>query len=429
MKSPRQSTTRRLGLLLLTLCIPIILTGCRNRELLMPTPVIYTSQGIDPFTENPHHTNTYDIIVATDRRRSGSTEPDRFYSNSRGSSLRFGVSRVQIGSDDLTSEALHELSRQEHRRKKTYVSLIDTQDIGPLSTTQPPNHSTEDDPPADTIIAEIINDRLADAEHPDIYIFIHGYNTRFDRNVELAAEILHFMGRNGVVISYGWPSHDALLGYGADKANAAWSVRHFRFLIEYLATHTTADRINLIGHSAGCPIIVNALTQIRLKNHTLSADEAHRMTRIGSVLLAAPDMDLLEFINCQRDGFTDLAEMVGIYMSRQDRALGMSAWVYGYARLGRALDSMRPDQRDELFSNPEMWTVDVTKAQTIASSFLGHSYFHRNAWISADMIMFIHHNLPPPGRGLTRKEGDFAWQFPNKYPKLIQSIAQEIASE
>ncbi len=429
MKLLQWRTARHLGLLLLVFCIPVLLSGCRNQELLMPTPIIYTSEGIDPFADASQHTNTYEIIVATDRQRSGFEEPDQFYTNRRGRSLRFGVSRVQIGSEESTPQELNELSRQEDRQTDLIVNLIDTQDLGPLSTTLPPDISPDDDPPADTIIAEMINSRLADAEHRDIYIFVHGYNTRFDRNVELGAEILHFMGRNGVVISYGWPSRDAILGYGTDKANAAWSVRHFRFLVEYLAKHTTADRINIIGHSAGCPIIVNALMQIRLKHHNLSASEAHRITRIGSVLLAAPDMDLLEFMNCKRDGFTDLAEMVGIYMSRKDRALGLSAWVYKYARLGRSLDSMNLTQRAELFTDSAIWAVDVTKPQTMAYSFLGHSYFHRNAWISADMIMFIHYNLLPAERGLIRKEGDFAWQFPDDYPVVIRSIAHEMVEE
>ncbi|MHC4320141.1 MAG: alpha/beta hydrolase, partial [Planctomycetota bacterium] len=73
-----------------------------------------------------------------------------------------------------------------------------------------------------------------------------------------------------------------------DKANANFAIRQFRRLLEFLAAHTSAEGINIIAHSAGNPIAIEALRQLSLMHYDLDDEAARRRTRISRVILAAP---------------------------------------------------------------------------------------------------------------------------------------------
>ena len=86
-------------------------------------------------------------------------------------------------------------------------------------------------------------------------------------------------------------------GIHADKANARFTVRHFRLLLNFLAEHTDTEQINVLAHSAGAPVVVDALRQIRFIHDEAKPAVVQRRSKSGLVILGAPDGDLDWFVN------------------------------------------------------------------------------------------------------------------------------------
>jgi len=256
----------------------------------------------------------------------------------------------------------------------------------------------------------------------DILVYVHGFNTNFLVNTGMAAEMWHYAGREGAVVSFAWPSRYRLLGYGADKANADYAVRHLRLLLEFLAERSNAERIHILAHSAGCPIVVDAMRELRLIDSALRRDEVLAKYRIGRVVLAAPDMDLMRFFNAKLDGFDDLAEWVSIYASSEDDALLVSGWLFGEERLGDSVGHLTEWERQEIagFVNAEI--VDVTKPEDLLGDFLGHSYYHRDPWVSSDVLLMLKYGLSAAERGLVHNGETGFWEFPDDYLDRLGGI-------
>ena len=112
-------------------------------------------------------------------------------------------------------------------------------------------------------------------------------------------------------------------------------------MISNIAKECDVNSITIIAHSAGSPIVVNALREIRLLEYDLPAEEVQQKYRINSVVLAAPDMDLMDFNNGIYDRFYEVAGRVAVYASPDDQALRISEKLNGNKRLGRAVGRLK----------------------------------------------------------------------------------------
>jgi esterase/lipase superfamily enzyme len=380
----------------------------------MPTPTIFAGGAVDPFAEGAGNTPSQQVVIVTDREPSGSSKPAKFYSNDRGRELRAAIATVRIG-EGLTPERVHDESMRHERIEEPIVKLVNIREIGSL--TAPRNDARA--------FRRDIDTRLRAASRKEIDIIVHGYNTRFNENVELAAELRHYMAGDAVTISYAWPSRDSLFAYTVDKANAQYSVRFFRVLMELLA-ETKADRVNIVAHSAGAPIVVGAIRELRLMNMSASRDDLAERFRLGHIVLAAPDMDLLTFENALLDGFDLLPRNVTIYISTGDKALNLSAWVSGFARLGAPGDEMEDRDLERFYDSKTIQVIDVSSAESAHGNWLGHSYFYEDEWVSSDLLMLLQRDAAPRDRGLIRPIGDPFWKFPTDYPLRAVTDAREL---
>jgi len=91
-------------------------------------------------------------------------------------------------------------------------------EFGLLESTVPwsfvgPNEVTPELLDGDEEFARAINDKLASSERKHVYIYVHGYKVVFENPILVATELWHFLGYDGVFISYAWPAtpNDSLM--------------------------------------------------------------------------------------------------------------------------------------------------------------------------------------------------------------------------
>ncbi len=415
--------------------VALILGGCQT--VLMTTPAVVSEGHIDPFVRvvREYQNSEAPVFVASARTASGKTSPAQFYTTNRSREVRLGLATLEIG-PGMTWEELVKESMAAKRSHNPEIKLTAYEEYGPLwSTVWPPdirfhrdwNAPDVDRGPGDRFVGAI-EEHLALSRRKQITVYVHGFNTKFDNNLKLVSEFWHYMSRDEVMISFDWPSKGSMFSYEVDKANANFAIRQFRELLEFLAANTSAERINIIAHSAGNPIAVEALRQLSLMHYGLDNEEAQRRTRIGHVVLAAPDMDLDTALSAAVDGAGRVTQGFLVYASRRDKALGFAGGIFGDVRLGNSIGKLSEDEREALIANDTQW-IDVTEAENHSSTFLGHSYYHNNPWVSSDLMLFLRTGATAQERGLVRDMETGFLVFPDDYEQQLPQIVSRLAAK
>ena len=408
----------------------LLVLGCalqKTSRTLMKTPVGLVA-GLPHPGENHHatsHCPTEDVPVFV---VSGRNVEDRCaldpFGTERSQEPTLGIAYVKIG-EGLTQAELHRETTTDcgHKKAQVEFSKVDLiEKPEELGTFEANEHVVRH---GNNPWVSAIEQQLLKSQNRKVTIFVHGFNTEFIDNTLLAAEIYHYLGRQGAMISFEWPSETRVLGYLADKGNANSSTRQFRTMISNLAKDCQVDSITIIAHSAGSPIVVNALREIRLLENEKSAAEVREKYRVDRVVLAAPDMDLGAFINAIYDRFYEVATGIAVYASPSDRALRVSEILNGNSRLGRAVGSLQPWESIALQSASSIELIDAEVAGRDHRNFLGHSYFHRDPWISSDIGAFVL-GRSIPERSLVRRQGEIFYRFPDDYPDRLRARATSL---
>lgn len=420
-----------MALLVLAWCVG----GCTPH--LMNTPTLVSEGLVDPF-ENvapERRTTTVPVFVASARKVSGDPNPKRFYADDRSRVVRLGVAEVAIG-EELGWDGLIRASRQTKRDADASLKVLNYTEFGPLPSTGLGVESDFGFAPGDTPegrapgarFAEAIDAVLADSRLGQVTIFVHGFNTTFAGNLFTAAEFSHYMARDGVLISFGWASKGDLFSYHKDKANADFATRQFRLFLEYLAASTDAREINIIAHSAGNPIVIEAMRHLSLKHDGVPDEEVQRITKLGRVVLAAPDIDFETALSASFDGATRIAQDVALYASQGDLALKISRDIFGEVRLGSVIGTLSPEEVAVLIERGEQ-CVDVTYAEKAHASLLGHSYYHHNPWVSSDVMLFLLLGPPADERGLVRNPETGFFEFPLDYEQRLPELVERLRAD
>lgn len=416
----------------------LLLTGCglddRYRINLMPAPDIFEEAGINPFTaaaatETISTAAGYGILYATNRLPATADDPKIHYQNERGEVTRLGRARTCVsGNPDLTWEQLKKISLLKNRATDYPLEVCDFEELGMLgaSFTELTSETMyQDRHDADEQFADIINSKLAVSGKKEIYIYVHGYKVVFENPILVASELWHFLGYDGVFIAYSWPSIPKTTAYMADIETASLSATHLRILLNYLAGNTDAEKINLISYSAGSRVVLPALHQIAIRRSDRTREQVQQELRIGNVILVGSDYDRMQFGHELSDGSWKVPEALTIYQSGNDKALGVSQWVFKRNRLGQIVDPANVSQSAKAFilSKDELEFVDVTLAEGNDTGN-GHAYFRSSPWASSDILMTLMYGLDPGQRGLVQETPGWpVWTFPPDYiERLKQSI-------
>ncbi len=210
--------------------------------------------------------------------------------------------------------------------------------------------------------AGLINEKLAKSERKEIFIYVHGFRVIFENPLLIATELWHFLGYDGVFIAYAWPSTPRGLAYVSDIETAAYSSNTLRILLEYLAAETDAERINIVGYSAGTRVVIDTLFQLALEHHGQNKAAIQEALRIGKVILVGSDYDLNLFGLHLESGLLNVPEKLTIYMSETDSALRASRFIFRRQRLGQMWNNrnMKPLVADYLRNTEDLIVIDVT---------------------------------------------------------------------
>jgi esterase/lipase superfamily enzyme len=127
----------------------------------------------------------------------------------------------------------------------------------------------------------VLSERLALTPRKEVFILVHGVGNDFDDAVIGAAEIWHFLGREGVPIAYTWPAGgEGLFFYTTDRESGEFTVLHLKQLLKVLATIPEVERVHILSHIRGTDVTMTALRELEPVGR-LSHSE---LQELGSVL-------------------------------------------------------------------------------------------------------------------------------------------------
>lgn len=392
---------------------------------LMPAPTVYAETDANPFINvtNQNVSDRAKLFYVTDRMPAGAEDPQEYYNNERGHLVRAGVVRVKI---DPPLESWEEVRRVTLRgnRETTYkLQLSELSETGvlPFSLSRyfDDAPSEQDMKAAGINFAAQIDAQLARSTNKDVFIYTHGYNVDFDYSTLVSKELQHFLGYQGAFISYNWTATPSRLAYFRDQESALATRRNLRELIEYLSENTRAEKIHLIGYSAGTRLAFEAAYQIAL--------QPGQKTKLGHLILIGSDLDTSFVLQSLEDGLLDAVDDVTFYQSQTDSALAMSKFVFGRQRIGQTSepDTVPQGVVKGLASFSDFHVIDVTDAEA-ADTGNGHWYFQSSPWASSDLFVSLLTDKSPGERGLVRKPDDIVWRFPPDYPSKLKLLEPNI---
>ncbi len=204
-----------------------------------------------------------------------------------------------------------------------------------------------------------------------VFVYVHGFNTRFDRAVFRFAQLTHDTDADAAPVLYSWPSRGQLFDYRRDLDNASYSRSDLAELLQVAADAPHVSEIVILAHSMGSWVAVEALKQVSLKRGGVPP-------KITNLILASPDLDIGVF----RKQLIDIGPKrppITIFVSQEDRALQLSAFLArGLTRLG-AVDASREEYQRELQSVSGITILDVTELRS--GDGINHSAYTESPYL------------------------------------------------
>jgi esterase/lipase superfamily enzyme len=188
----------------------------------------------------------------------------------------------------------------------------------------------------------------------NVLIFVHGFNNRFDEAVYRFAQVVHDAKAPGIPVLFTWPSRGELKlrAYTYDRESANYSRGALEQLIEMLAANPKVKDINIVAHSMGNWVTLEALREMALRTGKIGA-------KVRNVMLVAPDVDVDVFrTEMQRMGKS--RPRFFLFTSQDDGALAFSKTVWGGVQRIGAIDPAQEPYKSEL-AQENVQAFDLTK--------------------------------------------------------------------
>ncbi len=395
---------------------------------LMSVPSVFEDAVIDPFanSDTAGSERDLDILYATDRQPHTEQGEASYYTNERGYVLRLGSAQVQYFGHATSMQDARRASLMKRRAGEFSLSVRGVEEFGVLEDSltvfDEREFSVQEYQESARRLVSLIDARLERSNSKDVFIYVHGYNINFENPILVAAELWHFLGYQGAMVSYAWPATENVFAYASDVETAQMSARNLRILLTVLARESRARYIHILGYSAGTRVVTEALAQLALLHAAKDTATVHGRLRIGQVLLIGSDIDRDLLENYLADGLLKVPAHLSIYLSNTDSALGLSSWVFQRKRLGQVFtkEETTPRVVKYLRDTENLAIVDVTKAER-AEAGNGHWYFRDSPWVSSDVLVTLRYQLSPGERGLIRSKDWPIWRFPVDYISRLRT--------
>lgn len=258
---------------------------------------------------------------------------------------------------------------------------------------------SEVEPLSKDAFLEVAGRTLADKKQ-DTILYVHGFNNKMEFAILRFAQFIYDIRFPGTPVAFSWPSEGTVKGYWRDEKKAAQSYKALALtlyrLIEQQQTQkdpAKRGKIHLIAHSMGNRVLLRAI-------HELGTYLKDIEKPFGHIVLAAPDVDLSDFV-ALFPWVKYSSDSVSLYYSEEDKALLASQTLHSSKRLGQ----------DALFEKG-LINIDSTRVNT---SLLGHDYFVSKSELLIDLDLLINLNLPPSERRTiwpAKRLGYDYWRFP-----------------
>ena len=217
-------------------------------------------------------------------------------------------------------------------------------------------------------------------------VFVHGYNTTFDHALYRTAQISYDLGEGsvpfGTAFLYSWPSGGGVRDYKYDSESARFTVDNLIAFLDLVVSKTNAKHVHLIAHSMGNDPLLNALDRLVIPDAAKG--------RINQVVLAAPDVDSLEFERLA-SRILPKAKGVTLFASANDKAMQASRQVHRSPRAGDVPSAGPVIVKD-------LDTIDVTSISTEVFSINHSAYADSKELINDVALLFRKGERPPHSR-------------------------------
>jgi esterase/lipase superfamily enzyme len=160
-----------------------------------------------------------------------------------------------------------------------------------------------------------------------VFVFIHGFNTMFAEGLYRFAQVVHDSESVAVPVLFTWASRGKVVDYIYDTNSATTARDELEHTLRLLFA-SDAEQINILAHSMGNWVTVEALRQIKISGQLLP------LSKLGSVFLADADIDM-DVFKSQMRRFGKPKKPFYVIVSKDDKALRFSSAIAGgESRLG-----------------------------------------------------------------------------------------------
>jgi esterase/lipase superfamily enzyme len=219
---------------------------------------------------------------------------------------------------------------------------------------------------------------LLDPHERTVLVYVHGYATTFNQAAVRAAQIGFDLKIDGPTAFFSWPSAGQMVSYPRDANAIEASEPNLEHFLLALADSTQATRVNLIAHSMGNRLLARSI-------QGLAAKLSGRGIKLGTVILAAPDIDVRLFKQLAA-AYPSVSQNTTMYVSERDKALALSRSTWRAARAGFT---------PPVTVVPGIHTIEV---RDIDVSRLGHGYYAAAAPVLHDIRALLDGQFDPSKR-------------------------------
>ncbi|MBN9670265.1 alpha/beta hydrolase [Roseibium aggregatum] len=292
---------------------------------------------------------THDIMIVTTRARDD--HPDTFFSGERAPQVNFAQASISVPPSHKAGE----------------IEWPDSLPGDPKTDFVARRAGYVQDRAAFT---REINQRLAKLPKGkrNIFLFIHGYNTRFPEGLYRFTQMVHDGKLDTVPVLFTWASRGKLQDYLYDLNSAAIARGALEETFKQLS-QTNADNITILAHSMGTWLLMETASR------SDRADLASVTRKIDKVILAAPDIDI-DLFKAQLRRIGRPKKPFIVIVSKDDRALRLSRRIAGgKERVGAYSNDLELAELGAI-------VVDVTDLESLDGSH--HSKFAQLAEFNSE---------------------------------------------